>query len=148
MEHTTTITCPHCSSPDLQKNGHSENGAQRWRYKGCKKGFQLSYSYKAREPRIKEQIDDLELSFHYTAEVDGFWSYMGKKGNQRWTWYAMGKNSGVILAWTNGKRTNKSLEKFLDLLKDTPIAHYHTDDCRAYRRLLTSSIHAIGKDLT
>ena len=62
MEHSITVTCPNCGSSDLQKNGHSENGTQRWRCKGCLKSFQLSYSYKAREPGIKEQIDTLVLN--------------------------------------------------------------------------------------
>ena len=62
MEHTTTIRCTHCESTDLQKNGHSENGTQRWRCKICQKSFQLSYSYKAREPGVKEKIDDLILN--------------------------------------------------------------------------------------
>jgi transposase-like protein len=29
--HTQIITCSHCDSSDLVKNGHSENGTQRWR---------------------------------------------------------------------------------------------------------------------
>ncbi len=200
MEHTTTtttITCPHCNCTDLQKNGHRENGRQRWRCKVCKKSFQLSYSYsyKAREPGVKEQIDSLILnssgvrdtarilginkntviahlkktlqvnpyllnkeevqsldnlavSFHYTAEADEFWSYVGSKANQRWTWYAMDKHSGMILAWVNGKRTDESFEKLLDLLKDIPIGDYYTDDWGAYSRSLPKSLHTIGKDLT
>ena len=95
-----------------------------------------------------QNLDKLELSFHYTAEADGFWSYVGGKDNQRWTWYAMDKNSGIILAWVNGKRTNKSFEKLLKLLEDTPIKHYYTDDWGAYSRLLPKSMHTIGKDLT
>jgi transposase-like protein len=62
MKHSTTIICPHCDCADLQKNGHSENGSQRWRCKGCLKSFQLRYSYKAREPGVKEQIDKLILN--------------------------------------------------------------------------------------
>lgn len=95
-----------------------------------------------------QNLDKLELSFHYTAEADEFWSYVGSKDNQRWTWYAMDKDSGVILAWVNGKRTNKSFEKLLKLLGDTPIKHYYTDDWGAYSRLLPNSMHTIGKDLT
>ena len=60
MEHSITVTCLHCKGSDLQKNGHSENGTQRWRCKGCLKSFQLNY--KVREPRIKEQIDKLILN--------------------------------------------------------------------------------------
>ena len=49
----------------------------------------------------KEEVKHLnswEISFHYTAEADEFWSYVGSKDNQRWTWYAMDKSSGIILA--------------------------------------------------
>ena len=95
-----------------------------------------------------ESLDSLEISFHYTAEIDEFWSYVGNKSNQRWTWYAMDKNSGIILAWVNGRRTDDSLEKLLNLLKDTPIYRYYTDDWGAYSRLLDKSFHTIGKDLT
>ena len=95
-----------------------------------------------------KNLNSLEINFHYTAEADEFWSYMGSKDSQRWTWYAMDKSSGIILAWVNGRRTDKSFEKLLDLLKDTPIGQYYTDDWCAYRRLLPSSMHTIGKDQT
>lgn len=95
-----------------------------------------------------EELAKLDIVFCYTAEIDEFWSYVGKKTNQRWTWYAMDKNSGIILAWVNGKRSDKCLKQLLELLKDTPIGHYYTDDWGAYQRLLPNSIHTIGKDLT
>jgi transposase-like protein len=56
MKHTQDILCPHCSWWDLQKNGHSENGTQRWFCKKCRKSFQLSYRYNAHKPGVKEQI--------------------------------------------------------------------------------------------
>jgi len=62
MKHTQEILCPHCKSSDLQKNGHSENGTQRWRCKCCGKSFQLSYRYNARVPGVKEQIIGLTLN--------------------------------------------------------------------------------------
>jgi len=46
----------------FSKNGHSENGTQRWRCNSCKKSFQLSYKYKAWEPGVKEQIMELTLN--------------------------------------------------------------------------------------
>ena len=95
-----------------------------------------------------KNLNSLEIRFHYTAEADEFWSYVGSKDNQRWTWYAMDKSSGIILAWVNGRRTDNSFEKLLDLLKDTPIGQYYTDDWGAYSRLLPSNIHTIGKDQT
>ena len=62
MKHSKQIFCPHCQCGDLVKNGHSPNGTQRFRCKGCKKCFQTEYSYTAREPGIKEKIDDQTLN--------------------------------------------------------------------------------------
>jgi transposase-like protein len=62
MKHTQIIHCPHCDSSDLQKNGHSENGTQRWFCLGCRKSFQLSYRYNARKLGVKEQITEMTLN--------------------------------------------------------------------------------------
>jgi len=62
MTHTQIITCSHCDGSDLVKNGHSENGTQRWRCLQCNKSFQLTYRYNAHKPGIKEQITVLTLN--------------------------------------------------------------------------------------
>lgn len=62
MKHSKQIFCPHCQSGDLIKNGHSENGTQRFRCNVCKKSFQTDYSYNARKPGIKQKIDDQTLN--------------------------------------------------------------------------------------
>ena len=62
MKHYDIIKCPHCESGDLVKNGHSENGTQRWRCNSCKKSFQLTYQKKAYEAGIKEKIIELTLN--------------------------------------------------------------------------------------
>ena len=56
MIQTQDIQCPYCLGSDLQKNGHNENGTQRWRCVSCSKCFQLSYRYKARKPGVKPHI--------------------------------------------------------------------------------------------
>ena len=43
------------------------------------------------------QLKRLDVHIYYTAETDEFWSYVGKKSNQRWRRYAMDKSSGIIL---------------------------------------------------
>jgi transposase-like protein len=35
MKQYIQITCPYCQHDDLVKNGHSENGTQRYRCKAC-----------------------------------------------------------------------------------------------------------------
>jgi insertion element IS1 protein InsB len=44
------------------------------------------------------RLRKLDIGFYDTSEMDEFWSFVGNKTKQRWTWYAMDKNSGIILA--------------------------------------------------
>ena len=62
MQHTTTLHCPHCSSDDLVKNGHSRNGTQHWRCNTCKKSFQMEFRYNAHKAGIKDQIIEQTLN--------------------------------------------------------------------------------------
>ncbi len=90
----------------------------------------------------------LDVIIGYTAEADEFWSFVGNKHNQRWTWYAVEKNSGIIIAWHNGKRTDEDLQSLLNLMSNFPINKYYTDDWGGYDRLLPKSKHIVGKDET
>ena len=94
------------------------------------------------------QLKKLEVDIYYTAEMDEFWSFVEKKSNQRWTWYAMDKASGIILAWHNGNRTDADLRQLLGYLENIPIDLYYTDDWGAYTRNLPEKSHYIGKDKT
>src|SRR4029450_1513979 len=46
------------------------------------------------------------------AEVDEMWSFVGKKGNQRWLWHAIDHHTGAALAYVFGRRKD---EVFLQL---------------------------------
>lgn len=59
MRHIKVICCPFCVSEDLQKNGHSPNGTQRWKCKDCKKYFQLSFTYKGRLCDVKDKVIEM-----------------------------------------------------------------------------------------
>ena len=96
----------------------------------------------------KEQLGNLEVTIGYTAEMDEFWSFVENKSNQRWTWYAMDKDSGIILSWHNGKRTDEDLQVLLNQMQHIPISKYYTDDWGAYSRLLEKHKHIVGKDQT
>ena len=80
--------------------------------------------------------------------MDEFWSFVHNKSNQRWTWYAIERQSGIILAWHNGKRQDKDFLMLWDLLKSFPISKYYTDDWGAYSKYIPSDKHQIGKDKT
>lgn len=62
MLHQIPIECRHCGGQDVVKNGHRSNGTQRWRCNGCKKSFQLRYTYHAHKPGVKEQILEQTLN--------------------------------------------------------------------------------------
>ena len=65
MVHYQEIGCPSCKETNTCKNGHSENGTQRWRClnKNCSKSsFQLTYKYNAHKPGVKDQIDSQILN--------------------------------------------------------------------------------------
>jgi insertion element IS1 protein InsB len=93
-------------------------------------------------------LKKLDVEFYYTAEMDECWSFVGNKSNQRWTWYAIDKILGIILAWYNGKRTDDVFLKLFDFLSLLPISLYFTDDWGAYKRYLPNDKHPIGKDMT
>ena len=62
MKHYQQIHCPNCQSTNLVKNGRSQNGAQRYCCKSCKKNFRLDYTYNACKPGMKEKIDEQILN--------------------------------------------------------------------------------------
>jgi insertion element IS1 protein InsB len=76
------------------------------------------------------------------------WSYVGKKANQRWLWQAVDHETGIVLAYTFGKRNDRAFQHLKTLLEPFKIQHYYTDDWGSYQRLLAPSEHTIGKRYT
>ena len=99
-------------------------------------------------PSGLDDFTEMEVEIRFSAEMDEFWSFVQNKGNQRWTWYAMERRSGIILAWHNGKRQDKDFLALWTLLKAFPISKYHTDDWGAYSKYIPPDRHRIGKDKT
>ena len=101
-------------------------------------------------PYLLEQVSNenkkgLDVTIRYTAEIDEFWSFVGKKANQRWTWYAIENGEGKILAWHNGKRTDKDFLILYGYLNGIPIDTFHTDNWGSYSKYLPKEKHVIGK---
>ena len=72
---------------------------------------------------VKQQaLPGLEIEIR--TEADEFWSYVGSKDNQRWTWYTLDRANGVILAHQNGRRTDKVCQELLAKLNLFPIRDY------------------------
>ena len=79
------------------------------------------------------------------TEADELWSYVGAKSCQRWTWYAIEREHGIILAHQHGKRTEAVCEKLFEKLRVFPIRFYDTDKWQSYAKSLAPSQHRIGK---
>ena len=62
MGHYQKIHCSHCNGTDLQKNGKSLEGTQRWFCKGCKRYFRLEYRYNACKKEVKAKIIEMTLN--------------------------------------------------------------------------------------
>ncbi|MBL8192369.1 MAG: transposase, partial [Blastocatellia bacterium] len=61
---------------------------------------------------ISVEIHKIQDKQNYKVEIDEMWSFIGKKAEQRWLWYAIEKDSKKILAYVLGKRDD---DAFLEL---------------------------------
>src|SRR2546423_267415 len=92
------------------------------------------------EPVVPKRIADLEL--------DEFWSFVGKKKHQRWTWCAFDRKLKRTTAFVNGRRTDKNCQRLLQKLDASRVKRFHTDKWESYLKLLPKKKHVIGKEGT
>ena len=79
------------------------------------------------------------------AEIDEMWSYVGHKGNKRWLWHAIDRETRKVLAYVFGERKDQVLLELKGLLEPFGISRFYTDDWGAYERNLNPEQHIIGK---
>ncbi len=82
------------------------------------------------------------------AEMDEMWSFVGKKGNQRWLWHAIDHHTGAVLAYVFGRRKDEVFLKLKALLEPFGLTHYYTDKWGAYTRHLDPQHHTASKRST
>lgn len=73
---------------------------------------------------------------------------MQKKRNQRWLWWAEDHDTGQVVAFVFGRRTNATFRQLLALLTQAGISvsRWFTDYWWAYYDELPAEIHQAGKD--
>jgi len=85
----------------------------------------------------------------FGIQADEMWSFVQKKANKRWIWVAYDPTYRLVVAYHIGGRGKKAAkefwEKIPDVLKD---CFFETDDWEAYRSIIPSNKHKVGKDLT
>ena len=95
-----------------------------------------------------DKMDHLEVEIRFSAGPDEFWSFVQKKSNHRWTWYAIERRIGCILSRHNGKRQDNDFLILWELLQQYPVSVYHTDNWGSYSKYIPAGMHRIGKDNT
>ena len=80
--------------------------------------------------------------------MDEQWSYVGKKSQPRWLWYAWSPHIQCVLAYALGARVDAGLQTLLARLQAFPIRLFCTDNWGAYARLLPVDKHLISKRFT
>jgi len=90
-----------------------------------------------------EMIVDIQQAGE--AEVDEMWSFVGKKGNQRWLWHAIDHHTGKVLAYVFGRRQDTVFLELKALLEPFGITRYFTDGWGAYERHVEAEQHTVGK---
>lgn len=178
------ITCPHCSSFNLKKNGKTSNKKQKYLCKDCRKQFITNYTYQGCRVFIRSlilkmtlnssgirdisrvlQISTNTIQKHLlekarkvpdvrpptrakTVELDEFWSFVGSKSNQRWTWLAITSSSRRIGAFVNGRRTDKNCRELVGKYQNSQVTEFASDDWQSYQKCVPPDIHHIGKNKT
>jgi IS1 family transposase len=92
------------------------------------------------EPMLPRKIQDLE--------IDEQWSFVGRKKQQNWLWYGLNRQSGEIVAFVLGRRTDSSCKKLIQKLAPCQIQNFYTDHWKSYPKFLNAEQHHIGKEGT
>lgn len=95
---------------------------------------------------FNEASDNIGLEL--VCEIDEQWSYVGKKSQQRWLWYAWWPHLKRVFAYALGSRGDDTLKTLLDRIKGFNVRLFCTDDWGAYDRLLPEDKHLITKQFT
>ena len=88
---------------------------------------------------------------HYDClEIDEFWTYVGKKSNQKWLIYAYHRETGEIVAYVWGKRDKRTANKLRKKLKKQGITYDRIacDDWSSFKSAFKEDKKLIGKQYT
>jgi insertion element IS1 protein InsB len=94
---------------------------------------------------LKPEESAVDIERAGEAEVDEMWSFVGKKGHQRWLWHAIDHHTGAVLAYVFGRRKDEVFLQLKALLEPFGLTRFYTDHWGAYTRHLDADVHSPGK---
>lgn len=83
-----------------------------------------------------------------TVELDEFWSFVGRKKNQRWSWLALTSSTRRIGAAVHGRRTDANCRELLKKYRNSRIKQFASDDWQSYQKSVPAKLRHIGKGKT
>jgi insertion element IS1 protein InsB len=96
---------------------------------------------KVSEPNLTATVREIQ--------IDEFWTFVGRRKEQkRWCWYAFDPDSGKILAFHIGKRSQSACRKLYEKIKHVDCEFICTDDYKAYQKVIPENKHVISKHFT
>lgn len=72
-------------------------------------------------------------------------SFVFKKANQRWLWHGIDHNTGEVLGYVLGSRTDEMFLKLKQLLEPFGITKFYTDGLKTYERHIPAEIRQVSK---
>lgn len=97
-------------------------------------------------PLLLKKIKRLQV---FGIQADELWSFVQKKKNKRWIWVAYDPVHRLVIAYHIGGRGKQAAKKFWNKIPDIlKGCYFETDDWEAYRSIIPSTQHKVGKDLT
>lgn len=99
---------------------------------------------RAHADRVNQPLPPSRLT---DLQIDERWSFVGNK-EQRWLWYGFDAHQRQIVGYVLGRRTDESCQQLLQKLSACQVLRYCTDAWECYEKLLPSTRHWVGKELT
>ena len=95
---------------------------------------------------VAKKVKNLQV---FGIQADEMWSFVNRKKEKRWIWIAYDPVHRLVVACHIGCRGIKSAKAFWKKIPDVlKKCSFETDDWDAYKSIIPSSKHKIGKDLT
>ncbi len=91
---------------------------------------------------ISDDIEQPPVSKGKTYEVDEMRIFIGKKTRLRWIVYALERESGRVVSFNIGRRTNRTLWRVIRTLELSAAKKIYTDRLKNYRYLIERKVHS------